>query len=57
MNFFKENLYNYSTILELYCLNQFFFEKALPEEIDRFNSVLNLQWAIDLKKELDELPN
>jgi hypothetical protein len=27
------------------------------EKIEKFNRVLNLQWAIDLKKELDELPN
>jgi hypothetical protein len=54
LNFSKENLDNYSTILEIYCLNQMFFEDLPMEKGQRFTRTLNLQWAMDIK---NQLPN
>ena len=44
--------YNY--ILQIYSLNQIFFEELPQEKLERFNYTLNLQWAIDIK---NQLPN
>jgi hypothetical protein len=45
---------NYNYILQLYALNQIFFEDIPEEKIQRFNRTLNIQWAIDIK---NQLPN
>ena len=46
------------TVLQMHVLNCLFFqENYAKEKIDQFNKVLNIQWAIDLKNELDQLPN
>ncbi len=44
--------YNY--ILQIYSLNQLFFEELTQEKLNRYNRTLNLQWAIDIK---NQLPN
>jgi hypothetical protein len=44
-------------LLQKYALNQLFLGSLSLNQISRFNNILNLQWAIDLKNELDQLPN
>ena len=44
-------------LLQPRIINQIFFEELPKKKILRFNNSLNLQWAIDLKNELDQLPN
>ena len=41
-------------VLQMYALNQLFFENLSEEKINRFNRTLNIQWAIDIK---NQLPN
>ena len=41
-------------VLQMYALNQLFFENLPKEKIQRFNRTLNIQWAIDIK---NQLPN
>jgi hypothetical protein len=53
----SKNITSKEHILQLYALHQLFFEELSEEKIQRLNRTLNLQWAIDLKKELDQLPN
>ncbi len=41
-----------------YSIHNIFFDQNFHEEkLQKYNHVLNLQWAIDLKKELDQIPN
>jgi hypothetical protein len=45
-------------LLQIHSLSSLFFQENYPQEkINRFNEVLNIQWAIDIKKELDQLSN
>jgi hypothetical protein len=44
-------------VLTANALNQLFFSNLPQEKHDRYNSSLKLQWAIDIKKELDKIPN
>jgi hypothetical protein len=44
-------------LFQLHSLKQLFFSNLTQEKLDKLNGLLNLQWAIDLKKELDQLPN
>ena len=44
-------------LLQLHSLKQLFFSNLTQEKLEKLNGLLNLQWAIDLKKELDQLPN
>ena len=50
--------YDYTTVndlLQMHALNCLFFQENYPQEkIDKFNKVLNIQWAIDIK---NQLPN
>ena len=57
--YFNKDCYKILEVLIFkYTLNKIFFSNNYPnEKLQKFNRVLNLQWAIDLKKELDELPN
>jgi hypothetical protein len=48
---------SFDILLQKHALNQIFFEELSEDKIQRFNRTLNLQWAIDLKNELDQLPN
>lgn len=41
-------------VLQMYALNQLFFENLPEEKTQRFNRTLNIQWAIDIK---NQLPN
>ncbi len=54
MPLFKEDIKSIEYLLQLYALNQLFFENLSEEKIQRFNRTLNLQWAIDIK---NQLPN
>ena len=38
-------------------LNELFFRQTPLEDLIEYSEVLNLQWAIDLKNELDQIPN
>ena len=44
-------------LLQKLALHELFFENVSNTKRDRYNRTLNLQWAIDLKKELDQIPN
>ena len=48
---------SFDILLQKHALNQLFFEELSEDKIQRFNRTFNLQWAIDLKNELDQLPN
>ena len=48
---------NNENIMQKYALNLLFFDDVNKKQIDRLDRILNLQWAIDLKKELDQIPN
>jgi hypothetical protein len=41
-------------LLTMYALNNLFFTNLTANNIDKFNKVLNIQWAIDIK---NQLPN
>ena len=41
-------------VLQMYALNQLFFENLPEEKIQRYERTLNIQWAIDIK---NQLPN
>ncbi len=53
--------YEYTEILHLlrmFAINQISFISNNPlDKLEKFNKILDVQWAIDLKKELDQLPN
>ena len=59
--FLKTNSCNFKLIeilLTLYFLKCLMFSEDIENEnLQKFKRVLNLQWAIDLKKELDQIPN
>jgi hypothetical protein len=39
-------------LLQLYCLNHLIFDNLNYDQIKRFNSSLNIKWAIDIKNRL-----
>jgi hypothetical protein len=40
------------TLLQYFVLNNMFFENLPEEKIQRYNRILNIQWAIDIKNQL-----
>ena len=44
-------------LITILVINDYFLNKLDTNEINEINLTLNLQWAIDLKKELDQIPN
>ena len=45
-------------LVQKFAIHSIFFTPNYPQEkLQKFNRVLDLQWAIDLKNELDQLPN
>jgi hypothetical protein len=52
----ESNFSNQSSLelLQLYCLNHLIFDNFNYDQIKRFNSSLNIKWAIDIK---NQLPN
>ena len=58
LNLIKQDFKSTEYIIKMYVINNVLFQSGFQlEKLQKFNRVLNLQWAIDLKKELDELPN
>jgi hypothetical protein len=41
-------------VLQIYALNQLFFEELGQKKVQRYNHSLNLQWAIDIKNSINE---
>jgi tetratricopeptide (TPR) repeat protein len=39
-------------LLQLYAINQLFFEELENDTINRYNQTLNIQWAIDIKNQM-----
>ena len=55
LNLLKEDIQSIEHLLQMHALNCLFFQENYPQEkIDKFNKVLNIQWAIDIK---NQLPN
>jgi hypothetical protein len=50
--FFQENIGAVEKLLQNYALHELFFGQSAPENIQRFNRTLNIQWAIDTKNQL-----
>jgi hypothetical protein len=40
-------------VLQIYALNQLFFEELGQDKVQRYNHSLNIQWAIDNKNKLN----
>jgi hypothetical protein len=58
LNIVQNDSQSIEHLLQMHALNNLFFKKSYTNnKLQKFNSVLNLQWAIDLKKELDQLQN
>jgi tetratricopeptide (TPR) repeat protein len=41
-------------LLQLYAINQLFFEEIENDTINRYNQTLNIQWAIDIKNQINK---
>jgi hypothetical protein len=52
-----QNISNIEYILQIYLLNKILFTGHFEDKYQKANKIFNLQWAIDLKKELDQIPN
>ncbi len=55
--YFAKDITLFEQMMQKHILKRLFFEDTSSIPIQKFNSILNLQWAIDLKKELDQIPN
>jgi hypothetical protein len=55
--YYLNDIESLQLIFQQYALHEIFFVNISEVKLDRFNRTLNLQWAIDLKKELDQIPN
>ena len=50
----KNNPMSIEHLLYTHAINELFFENSDKQKIQKFNRTLNLQWAVDLKKELGQ---
>ena len=50
--FFLSDIESFEQLFQHYGINTLFFQNATPEVINRLNCTLNLQWAIDIKNQL-----
>jgi hypothetical protein len=57
MKLINNDIESLNHLLQLHSLKQLFFSNLTQEKLEKLNVLLNLQWAIDLKNELDQLPN
>ena len=40
-------------VMQIHAINQLFFEEVPPAQLQRYNRTLNLQWAMDIKAQLE----
>ncbi len=48
----KDDSESIEHLLQTHAINELFFENVMHEEIQRYNEVLNIQWAMDIKSQL-----
>ena len=40
-------------VMQIHAINQLFFEELPPAKLQRYNRILNLQWAMDVKEQMN----
>ena len=54
LGYYQNNIVSTETLLQHHALHELFFSDATSEKIERFNSTLNIQWAIDIKNSFSD---
>jgi hypothetical protein len=52
--FLQGNIKSMEILLIKLALNELFFQKTSADKLERLNRTLNIQWAIDIRNQLDE---
>jgi tetratricopeptide (TPR) repeat protein len=55
--YLKSDVESIEQLLRTYSIYELFFGNETTKKIHQYNRIVNIQWAIDIKKELDQIPN
>jgi hypothetical protein len=54
---YKNDQESLEHLLQTHAINELFFGKATNDEIQKYNRTLNIQWAMDIKNQLENTDN